>query len=335
MNFICHLAFLLHFQFAFSLDNALHFSQPSPIQDSVRSQKKDKAGPPNIVLKSTDGGQTWQNISKGLPVNLEDDGFVVNNNELYLRAENSLYLNKANSTAPFWKKEGFHFTSSQGGIAAGKAGIFSYNYSGDIFQKSNGASVWSPVFTNFQEKRIRNIFETSSGAIFIDTDGGLFKSTNSGQTWKRVNVGGLFNKLVELNGVLVATSTKGILKSTDGGETWATVISEGGVGIAVENIKGGFAAITFNSRLNTRRVRTSYDGGKTWQAIDAGLPASLSISSIIQVGENLFCGHPDGIYKSSDKGKTWKRILCPMDDKVYNLFVSGNVVYAILRNGGC
>lgn len=335
MNIICHLAFLLHFQFAFSLDNVVHFSQPSPIQDSVRAQKSGKAGPPNIVFKSTDGGQTWQNISKGLPKNIEEGGFVANNSELFLHAENGMYLNKPNSTASFWKKEGFHFTSKQGGIAPGKTGIFAYNYLGDILHKVNGTAVWSPVFTNFQEKRIRNFFETAGGTIFIDTDGGLFKSINSGQTWKRVNVGGLVDKLVESNGVLVATSTKGIIKSTDGGETWATVISEGGVGIAVENIKGGFAAITFNSRLNTRRVRTSYDGGKTWQAIDAGLPKSLSISSIIQVGDNLFCGHPDGIYKSSDKGKTWQRILCPMDGKVYNLSVSGNVIYAILRNGGC
>lgn len=66
------------------------------------------------------------------------------------------------------------------------------------------------------------------------------------------------------------------------------MISEGGVGIAVERIKGGFAAITFNTASETRRVRTSYDGGKTWQPIDAGLPASLSIASIIEVGDYFF-----------------------------------------------
>ena len=63
---------------------------------------------------------------------------------------------------------------------------------------------------------------------------------------------------------------RGIIRSTDDGENWALVISEGGVGIDVEQIKGGFAAITYSSASKTRRVRTSYDGGKTWQPIDAG-----------------------------------------------------------------
>ncbi len=142
-------------------------------------------------------------------------------------------------------------------------------------------------------------------------------------------------KMVESNGVLMATSQVGIIRSTDGGENWDAVISEGGVGIAVECIKGGFAAITYNTTSETRRVRTSYDGGKTWQAIDAALPASLSIASIVQVGDDFFCGHPGGIFRSSDKGKTWQLLLPSMGNKVFNLSVSGNVIYAIPRDGGC
>ena len=142
-------------------------------------------------------------------------------------------------------------------------------------------------------------------------------------------------KLVESNGGLLATSQQGILRSTDEGEHWDCVISEGGVGIAVERIKGGFAAITYNTASETRRVRTSYDGGKSWQPIDAGLPASLSIASIIQVGEYFFCGHPNGIFRSSDQGKTWQLLLPSIGNKVFNLSVSGNVLYAIPREGGC
>ena len=127
------------------------------------------------------------------------------------------------------------------------------------------------VFTNFQEPRIRIVFETAGGTIFIGTDRGLFKTTNSGKTWKHVYAGGLVGKLVESNGILVATSKRRIIRSTDNGENWALVISEDGVAIDVERIKGGFAAITSSTESKTRRVRTSYDGGKTWQPIDAGL----------------------------------------------------------------
>ena len=142
-------------------------------------------------------------------------------------------------------------------------------------------------------------------------------------------------KLVESNGVLMATSQNGILRSTDDGEKWNCVLNEGGVGIAVERINGGFAAINYNTESMTRRVRTSYDGGKTWEPIDAGLTADESIASIIQVGEYFFCGHPTGIFRSSDKGKTWKLIRPSIGNKVFNLSVSGNVIYAIPRSGGC
>jgi hypothetical protein len=149
-----------------------------------------------------------------------------------------------------------------------------------------------------------------------------------------VNEGGGVLKMVESNGVLMATGP-GIVRSADEGETWECVLNEGGVGADVQPIKGGFAAIIANIELGARTVRASYDGGKTWQPIDEGLPAQLSTSSIIQVGNDFLCGHPDGIFRSSDKGKTWKLILPSIKDRVFNLLISGNVLYAIPRVGGC
>lgn len=328
MNFYI-LAFLL--LFTVSSSSLLPDSQPGP--------KIDKVGTAKIVFKSTDGGQTWQDISKGLPEPVKDDYgagrnvFFADDNGLYLTAGNGIYHSKPNSKAPFWKKEIFPDEHSR--IAPGKRGIFAYNYDGQFLQKISGTSVWSPMYTNFQQKGVNTVFETAGGTVFIGCDNGLFKSTNSGKTWKQVYSGGGVVKLVESNGVLMATSQNGILRSTDDGENWNCVLNEGGAVIAVERIKGGFAAINYNTESRTRRVRTSYDDGKTWQPIDAGLPANLSIASIIQVGEYFFCGHPKGIYRSSDKGKTWKLLLPAIESKVFNLFVSGNVIYAIPRSGGC
>ena len=315
---IQNLVFLFLLQFPLS---------PITAQDSSRAEIV------NTVLKSTDGGQTWQDISEGLPGNVQGEGFFANDSGFYLCADNGMYHSKPNATAASWKKEVFPATHSS--ITAGKNGIVAYNYNGQFLQKTNGASEWSPIYTNFPEKEVRTVFETAGGTVFIGCDKGLFRSTNSGKTWKQVQTGGWAMKIVESNGVLLATSQLGIIRSTDGGENWDVVISEGGVGIAIENIKGGFAAITYNTTSETRRVRTSYDGGKTWQPIDAGLPASLSITSIVQVGESFFCGHPSGIFKSSDKGKTWELLSPSIKNKVFILSVSGNVIYAIPRNEGC
>jgi photosystem II stability/assembly factor-like uncharacterized protein len=328
------LAFLLLFQFPFACYETIEFLASSSITDNGQKLHRNKSGIANVVFKSTDGGQTWQDISEGLPENVQRDGFLANENGLYLRARNGIYHSTPNATAPFWKKESF--PEGHSSISPSKNGIFAYSYlDGQFLQKINGTSVWSPMYTNFQEKKVRTVFETARGTVFIGSDTGLFKSTNGGKTWKQVHTGGWAMKMVESNGVLLATNQKGILRSTDEGESWDCVISEGGVGIAVESIKGGFAAITYNTESKTRRVRISYVGGIIWQPIDAGLPPSLLVASIIEVGDYFFCGHPAGIFRSADKGKTWKLLLPSIENKVFNLFVSGKVIYAIPREGGC
>src|SRR5882762_1754029 len=99
----------------------------------------------------------------------------------------------------------------------------------------------------------------------------FFKTDNSGKTWKHVYAGGWAGHLAESNGVLVSTSKRSIIRSTDNGENWALAISEDSVVFDVKQIKGGFAAITSNSEVNTvntSRLSASYDGGKTWQPIE-------------------------------------------------------------------
>ncbi|WP_036679260.1 WD40/YVTN/BNR-like repeat-containing protein [Daejeonella oryzae] len=322
------------------------------------------------IFKSIDGGQTWQDISKGLPEKLlregvQSDGFFANDSGLYLRAGNGIYHSELNSTTPFWTKE--IFPGKQLSIVPGRKGIFAYNFRGQFLQKINGTGQWLPMYTNFQEQAIRlngtvdwmytkfhekqvsSVFETAGGTVFIGSNNALYKSTNSGKTWKYVPVGGWVMKLVESNGVLLAASSQGILRSTNDGENWDRVISEGSVGIAVEHIAGGFAVIAYNTKTQSNRIHISLDNGKTWDAVDKGLQLSsnnsfikqigllqpsMYITSIKQVGKYLICGRPDGIFRSSDMGKTWKQLLPSVENRGFQLSVSGNVIFAI-PNRGC
>ncbi len=330
-----------------------------------------KSGLANIVFRSSDGGQTWQNISKGLPEKLQKEGvwsngLFANDRGLYLRADNGVYHSEPNSTTPFWTKE--IFPGNQRNIIPGKNGILAYDLRGQFLQKINGTNNWSPMYTNFQEqavrldrtidwmyknykeREVRTVFETAGGTILIGSSNSLFRSTNGGKTWEQVHVGDGRMKMVESNGVLLTTSKDGIFRSTDDGANWDRVISEGGLGIAVERIDGGFAAIVYNIITKTNSLHISLDGGKTWNAIGEELQPSWNdllmkkigclksspeILSIKQMGKYLICGRSDGIFRSSDMGKTWKKLLLPaVENYGFNLSVSGNLIY-VIPNKGC
>ncbi len=295
---------------------------------------KATSGAANIVFQSTDSGQSWQDISEGLPQGLTPSAFFASDGELFLGSSTGIYRNGSAAKTASWEKE-MYLEQSLTTVSADIGGVIAFSRNGRFFQKLNGTGIWVPIFTDFENQTVRNVFTAKAGSVFIGCDNGLFKSSDQGRTWKHVTQNGWVIDMVESDGVLLCTNQNGILRSIDGGEHWDVVLSEGGVGIAVAAIKGGFAAITYNTKSQTRRIRTSTDGGKTWQPIDGGLPPSLSISSIQQVGDYFYCGHPKGIYRSADQGKTWNLLLPTIGEKVFNLSVSGGVMYAVLKNGGC
>ncbi len=334
----------------FSSEQALEYPTSTQVKmlNATTANEVEPAAT-NIIYQSKDGGQTWEDISYSLPAHERPEGFFAGGSDLYLRANNVMYRSKTNLNTPVWEKEN-ELDPKSNTISFNRSGVMAYNYEGQVYQKVTSTGKWLPVYTNFNKRLVRSIFESADGSVFLGSDNGLYKSADKGRSWKQVQNEGWVMDIVESEGVLIGTGQRGIMRSTDHGEHWEWVISEGGVGIAVERIDGGFAAISFNTTTQSRRIRISMDSGKTWQAIDTGLQPSLTISSIKQVGNYLICGHPDGIFRSSDKGKTWQMVhtgvehkiqipnmLNPNTDnrKVFNLFVSGNVVYAVAREGGC
>lgn len=306
-------------------------STDSSLAPVISCTQDDKTMP--IIYQSTDGGLTWKDISTGLPREKPVESFTVDKGQVLMSFPAGLYQGSVAANAPRWERD-FLLHDRIVSFSKGQSGA--YALTGDNrFLHNIAKNSWVQVCSELSAQHLRSIFETQSGILLVGCDNGMFKSVDQGKTWKQVFHDGIILNMVESNGVIIAGGQQGILRSTDGGENWSWVLSEGGVGIATELIKGGFASITYNTTTKTRRVRTSYDGGKTWNAIDAGLPGDDQIASIKQVDNYFICGHPKGLYRSADQGKTWQLVLKPVGQKVYNIAVSDAVVYAVPMFGGC
>ena len=336
------------FQLTLLLSLLTFSAADAPVKPTVAS-----VAPPasNIIYQSKDGGQTWEDVSYSLPESVQPEGFFAGTSEMYMRTNGLIYRSKSNLKAPVWEK--VNVIDQKSTIAFNKSGVLAYSYDGKIYQKKNSSDsnrIWLPAYPNLKSHSVATIFELSDGSVFLGTGKSLSKSTDNAQSWKLIEKGWV-GDIVESEGVLLATGHKGIMRSTNNGDHWEWVISEG-VGIAIEQIKDGFAAIAYNSQTKSSRIHLSTDTGKTWRVLE-GLPPSASISSIKQVGRYLLCGHPDGIFRSSDLGRSWARVHSSVDQyqfqflkigntdplndqrKVFKIHVSGSVVYAVAANSGC
>ncbi|NUO00836.1 MAG: exo-alpha-sialidase [Saprospiraceae bacterium] len=310
----------------------------------------------NLIFQSTDGGQTWQDVSNGLPATLEVRRIFATGEEIFLGTANGLYRSSTHAKAPKWRKEQL-LEERITEIFPGRAGLYVCNYEKGFFQEIiAGTGMWKPVYTTLKDKSVRTVLETPDGSVFVGCDNGIFKSTDKGQTWKQVFDKGMVLNLVEANGVLISGGSEGVLRSTDGGEHWESVLDEnilakktGRLNESFVTILGTKDATKINPEGITSRLRISHDGGKTWQRMEPTLPPvagvydleerlsdALDLYDIVQVGEYLFCSFDTGIFRSADKGKSWEPVLRPSKkDGVYNFAVSGKVIYALVTTGGC
>jgi photosystem II stability/assembly factor-like uncharacterized protein len=165
---------------------------------------------------------------------------------------------------------------------------------------------------------------------FSGTNGGLFKSTDGGNTWRKLTKG-LPDDLVQINVAVapsepnrlyaVVSTTKptsyqtdegmGFYRSGDGGETWSRITTDprpamkiGGGDLPVVRVDPKNPEVVYSTSIVTVR---SEDGGKTWDSI-RGAPGGDDYQNIWINPENpnvILLVADQGALVSVNRGETW------------------------------
>ncbi len=246
------------------------------------------------VFKSTDGGQNWIPVNSGLPTSQAGPIAIDPANPAIVYVGTSMGVFKSTNGATSW-------TASSSGLPSSPLSIVSL-----AIDPANSAILYATFAPGF--------FSTTGG-------GGVFKSTNGGQSWAAVNSGlpnwGMKMVVIDPSNTLTlytfGTTGPGdiatkIFKSTDGGQNWVAMNN----GIANPDLS--WLAIDPGSPSNLYAegffgefYRTT-DGAQTWSVVskpnfDFGPIAFDPVDKSIYSGSLL-----SGILKSTDGGKTWSSI---------------------------
>ena len=164
--------------------------------------------------------------------------------------------------------------------------------------------------------------------LMMGTDvGGLYRSLDAGKTWSPCNVGykprGVSQIVIDPNDsshvLCVATNSSawdwhGIWESTDKGATWTGRLlkkmsygPKGQLAFDPSSASHGMSRIAYWSCPQNGGLYKTTDGGTTWTQISTQYGDSYL--RVHPTRGSLYLGNADGLFRSDDKGKTFRKLL--------------------------
>lgn len=158
--------------------------------------------------------------------------------------------------------------------------------------------------------------DSEGRTLFLGAHTGLFKSEDSGRSWKKVPLPGNHASLDvmavtpdprEPNLIYVATHEAGVLKSTDGGATW----KEMNKGLGGLDVHGLALDPNTPSKLHAavrekgEGLYRTTDGGAKWTRVDDGPQGEVKILTSVNIstgmgGIFLYAGTSTGLQRGAD-----------------------------------
>lgn len=212
-------------------------------------------------------------------------------------------------------------------------------YAGTSYQgifRYNSNSGWAKINSGLDGNNAYNVEDIIilEDKLFLGTGGGIYTSTDFGNTWYRLFDPGLNKSSQALNfdnnTFVSATNGTGVYISEDLGNTWTLL----------ENIGLNTDTSYWSIQIKDNTIVTStHDGeifisenlGTSWSNISIPLGYSPAFDLIL-TDQKLYAGTNKGIYVSTDKGENWELLgkntratwsIIKIKDKIFSATSSG------------
>lgn len=277
--------------------NVIYISTGIFDREAANSDPQQRIPGGEGVLKSTDGGQTWQPANNGL-------------NNLYV---GSLFMHPTNPDI----------------LLAGTGNNQYYDHQG-IYLTTDGAQSWTLVYPGANINAVE--FSTTDPVIaYAGSANAVFRSTDGGHTWQQVSGGEEFGWGApgvragfpidfqvdprDPNRLFANNYGGGNFASPDGGQTW-TVASAGYTGAQVRDVAAGPDQVFAAARSG---LFATSDGGATWQGLNSPPAASLEWNVVAIDPANaqhvLASNNWNGtLLQSFDAGQRWQPVGSPVGE---------------------
>ena len=288
----------------------------------------------DYIFKTRDGGQTWENLSKGMT-----------HSRVISMAIDPAYP----ATVYAGTKGDAVFKSYDGGQRwvsqrSGLEGVVMTSVVNQfvfdpldsnrlfvattvgIFESQNGGEAWQKRMDGMKEVLMvvtLTLDPTRPTILYAGTSGGVYKTMNRAVRWQKANNGLVPPDLLQSSralGVTViqvdphapdtvyAATLNGLYRSTNEAKSWTRIAqSLPDQMISAMVLDRAIAGVIYVA--SREGVHKSGDGGMTWSAINKGL-ASLNVRSLAQSPtdpKTLYVGtNGSGLYRSRDGGDKWE-----------------------------
>lgn len=178
-----------------------------------------------------------------------------------------------------------------------------YNFDGGFYVSSDFGATWNERTGASALKFVKAIVRTNTSLLAGTYGMGLFRSTDEGTSWTKIDSGltnTAFSALLNVKGTIYAGSTSGVFVSSDDGISWTKRSS----GLTTTQVQALFGNDTMVYAGTTNGIFVTKDAGLQWTAKNSGLGFSV-IYSIGLINNRMLVATNGGVCFSNNYGDNW------------------------------